>query len=297
MESSSILRRTAIIVTTYNPDYSELLYNIKTYYDQVPMVLICDNSDLPSSDVLLPVLKKNFPRIEYHSMEGNKGISAAQNQGVAIAMNKGYKYFIEMDQDSKLRDGYVDTIIGSYIKLLGEGLKVGGIGPLAVSQETGLVYHGRKRDMGLLVVDKTLSSGFFYSVELYRDVGGKDESLFIDYVDWEWCWRAGASGYSIYVDTNLEITHMLGAGHVSVGTLRIGIPSPVRHYYQYRNSFYLLFKRHVPFAWKVKRMVINVLKLPFYAFALPDSRRRRYFIALAFRDVLSGKLGKLNDVK
>jgi rhamnosyltransferase len=35
-----------------------------------------------------------------------------------------------------------------------------------------------------------LSSGFFYSREVIEKIGLKNEDLFIDLVDWEWCWRA-----------------------------------------------------------------------------------------------------------
>lgn len=293
MSRDSLLNKISIVVTAYNPDLADLFENLESYYHQVRLVVLCDNSEFGACPDLEDRLNSRFPNIKYIAMQGNMGIAAAQNAGITESIRQGFDYFIEIDQDSTLAPNYVERILDSYLLLVEHDVSACGVGPIAVQSGTGNVYHGRVRNSGHLLVDKTLSSGFFFTKNSYLKAGGKDESLFIDYVDWEWCWRARATGFSIYVDTSLEIKHMLGSGHFKVGLWSVGLPSPIRHYYQYRNSTQLIFKSHVPLKWKLSRLVVNALKLPFYSFCLSDSKTRRKYIGLAFRDIVFFVNGKL----
>jgi len=44
-----------------------------------------------------------------------------------------------------------------------------------------------------------------------------NEDLFIDWVDFEWCWRARKKGYKIIGNANVVITHQLGDAAVTIG--------------------------------------------------------------------------------
>lgn len=292
-DSYSVRKKVSIIVTAYNPSIDSFKRNLQSYFDQVEMVVICDNSDIPEVQEQVCLLAGKFKNVILLSMGGNVGIAAAQNFGVNYAIKSGFEYFIEIDQDSILPSDYVSKIFISYSEAMSQGCNVAGIGPLAVRISDGFIYHGRGKKKGIIPVDKTLSSGFFFSKNAFEKVGQKDESLFIDFVDWDWCWRCKQFGLTVYVDTGLRINHMLGGGHKKIFLWEFGMPAPVRHYYQYRNSFYLLFRSYVPFTWKLKRIVINIIKLPLYSFFVGDGKVRRKYIVKAFKDVFKKKVGKI----
>lgn len=293
MSAKAVANKTVIIVTTYNPQIDELKKNLFSYATQVPLVLICDNSDKPACQQEVAGLTHFSPRISVISMCGNKGIAAAQNSGTRFASENGYEYVIEIDQDSKLPDGYVEAIAGSFLKLIAGGEVATGIGPIAVRSTDGFVYDGQRAGIGIIKVEKTLSSGFFYPLASVEKVGPKDEDLFIDYVDWEWCWRANSLGMSIFIDTSIEIEHFLGSGHRRFIFWKVGVPAPIRHYYQYRNSLYMLSKNYVPFSWKWKRFILNWIKIPFYLSVPRDRFLRFRYIGKGIGDYFRGKVGMI----
>lgn len=79
------------------------------------------------------------------------------------------------------------------------------MGPVAVSAKDGAHYHGVKEPQGLMKVEKTLLQVFSFAWR-YLKVGDKDSDLFIDYADWDWCWRSNVVA-GIFVDTELAMAH------------------------------------------------------------------------------------------
>ena len=292
---NNIAQKTAVVVTTYNPEMLDFGKNLASYAAQVGSVIVCDNSDGSHAKEDIQRLVGTMPNAQLLCFNENLGIAEAQNRGIRLAAAQGATYFIEMDQDSSLPGDYVERIIRSYQYLIDAGHAVGGVGPVAVSAKDGAYYHGVKEPQGLMKVEKTLSSGFFFSLEAFKAVGDKDSDLFIDYVDWDWCWRSNVKGLGIFVDTELAMQHMLGEGHRKILFFSVGMPAPIRHYYQYRNGLYMLTRRHVPLRWKFERAVILILKLPVYMFFSERGKARRAYIVKAFRDVMSGKKGRLVD--
>lgn len=292
---NNIALQTAIVVTTYNPEMLSFSENLACYAAQAGSVVVCDNSDVSSVKEEIERLLDTIPNAILLCFNENLGIAEAQNRGIKLAASQGAAYFIEMDQDSSLPADYVERIIRSYQYLIDAGHAVGGVGPVAVSAKDGAYYHGVKEPKGLMRVEKTLSSGFFFSLEAFKAVGDKDSDLFIDYVDWDWCWRSNVKGLGVFVDTELTMQHMLGEGHRKILFFSVGMPAPIRHYYQYRNGLYMLTRRHVPLRWKFERAVILLLKLPVYMFFSERGKARRAYIVKAFKDVASGKKGRLAD--
>lgn len=281
-----------IVVTTYNPDISSLKENLVSYAYQAGALIICDNSDSAAFRQQVSAALEGIPNATYLAMGGNIGIAAAQNRGIAHGIALGYEYFIEIDQDSKLPQRFVEEISSSYLRLVEEGHAVAGIGPVAI-RDDGFVYDGQETNGRIVSVDKTLSSGFFFSKSAFERVGPKDESLFIDYVDWEWCWRASQFGLATYVDRAISIGHMLGEGHRRILGFNIGLPAPIRHYYQYRNGLRLLRRHYVPLPWRAKRALIMAIKLPIYAYLVGDGINRRKYICRGVIDAFLCRTGKI----
>ncbi len=285
----------AVIVTTFNPDLLIFENNLDSYLSQASLVVVCDNSDCKSVSDLIRNLCLKLTNVAYLSMGGNKGIAYAQNRGVEFAIEQGFDYFLEMDQDSNLPVGYISNILSSYFLLILNNIPVAGVGPVARSKSQDFIYHDYEKDSGIKFVSQTLSSGFLYGKNSYMLVGSKDESLFIDFVDWDWCWRARKLGMYIAVDTSIVMEHMLGDGHKKIFGFYVGLPSPIRLYYQYRNSLYMLQRDYVGIGWKIKRLIILLFKVPYFLLLTDRKIDRMRFIVKGVFGFFRGDKGQFNE--
>jgi rhamnosyltransferase len=292
---SNLSDKVVIILTTFNPVISNLRVNLNSYVNQAFEVIICDNSDDLTIQSEILKLSKEFSTLDVLTFGKNLGIAQAQNLGVKRAMSKGVDYFIELDQDTFLDTGYVNEIQQSFLNLKQVDSNAFGVGPVAINKKDNEVYHSRKKGRGTVAVDYTLSSGFIFDSISFLTVGGKDESLFIDLVDWDWCMKAKNKGRKTYVDSNVTIKHMLGDGHFKILFWKIGIPSPFRHYYQYRNQLLLVRREYVPIAWKAKRLAISIGKVFLYVLFFDKKSERVKYIFDGIKDGLQGRSGKMAD--
>lgn len=284
-----------IILVTYNPNLEELEVNISSYINQVEKVIIVDNS----TDINIEKIVDKFSNIHLISLGDNFGIAKAQNIGIKYAIENNFEYIIEMDQDSLLPNNYVNNIYNSYQILKIQGNKIAGIGPLSVNKKNGNIYLFDKNinnNNFLVEVSETLSSGFFIPKESFEIVGYKNEDFFIDYVDWEWNWRARKLGLRNFINKKIVIEHMLGNGHKKVLFWEIGIPAPIRHYYQYRNSLYLMKIDYLSLNWKIKRIFINFIKIFLILIFLDKKLLRLKYIFYGIKDFIKNKKGKISCV-
>ncbi|GJB81353.1 MULTISPECIES: glycosyltransferase family 2 protein [Pseudomonas] len=285
----------SILVTTYNPCLVDLVGNIKSYLHQAKHIVLVDNSDDVARQHEVSALAVVYPNVVIKSLSRNLGIAAAQNIGLQEAKALGSEFVIEMDQDSKLPPDYVSKLMRRFSEITEKGIKVGGVGPLAVRKGSDEVYDGFTRSGGAIEVEYTLSSGFLMRFDAIDVVGPKNEDLFIDFVDWEWCWRSRERGYRIFIDTTLEISHMLGDGHKKILGQSIGMPSPIRHYYQFRNFIYLLGKSFVPVKWKLKYSAIMLAKLCLIPLVFDRKMKRLSYATTGIKDAIRGAWGKIGE--
>ena len=93
-------------VVFYKPD-EEVKENILSYLDNLDHLYVIDNTPNMSNEKLLPKSKK----IEYIPLNENKGVSYALNVAAKKSIEKGYKWMMTMDQDSKFKKGELDKMI------------------------------------------------------------------------------------------------------------------------------------------------------------------------------------------
>ncbi|EIO4105704.1 TPA: hypothetical protein ACGU4U_001496 [Vibrio vulnificus] len=279
--------KVAILLTTYNPCVLSLSFNISTYIQQCGKIYLVDNSPNPFEYSLLP------SSIEIISLRENKGIAMAQNIAYEAAKNDGYNFFIEIDQDSKLSENYVYDIFYEYTKIVEAHGPILGVGPVAISETQGLDYYGYGALEIPIPVEHTLSSGFFYSSQAVEVCGLKNENLFIDLVDWEWCMRGKSSGLPSFVTPNVKILHSLGEGHKVIGPFKIGVPKPFRHYYQFRNTILLSSMKHIPIYWKLKNILKIIFKMFIYPILLDEGKSRLRFMIKGIFDGFKNKTAQL----
>ena len=146
------------------------------------------------------------------------------------------------------------------------------IGPEIYDKETLSAYksYGENDTImnSFVVVPTLISSGTLIPIDAFDKVGLMEEKLFIDYVDHEWCWRAFSKGYICCMDRNVRIMHKVGQKAISLCGFPFLISSSFRYFYQYRNSLWLMKRYYVPFNWKVKTLLRNLVSfffIPWYS--------------------------------
>lgn len=134
-----------------------------------------------------------------------------------------------------------------------------------------------------------ISSGSCVALRKIEKVGLNDDCLFIDYVDFELCWRANSKGFVNGITPKVKLTHYVGQQEYRLFNQLVIISTPIRYYYQTRNYLWLLRRSYVPRQWKINRgikLVVFPISFPFKV------RCWREIYAQMFRGVKDGLLNK-----
>ncbi|AZN37862.1 glycosyltransferase family 2 protein [Iodobacter ciconiae] len=290
------MRNVDAIVILYNPSVAQVTLFENAIKDQVRQIHFVDNSDCID---VMDVFAFDEKKSNYLSMNGNKGIAAAQNSGAEVAFGSGADFIVLFDQDSQITENFIEKLLICYeqanIKFNGN---VAAIGPTPISDVTGQAYSRVIDRLNSTVdsftdISQIIASGCLISKSAWSKVGGMREELFIDAVDHEWCWQAVSKGMKIIRSNDVLMPHRLGWYDVNVMGIKFCIGAPIRHYYQYRNYFYLLKFSHVPLYWKVKTGISYALKLFSYPVFVSPRISRLKFMLKGIVDGLRNKMGKI----
>jgi len=264
-----------VVLVTYNPNIGILNKCVDSLIAQVEKIIIVDNTPSGCKELSF-FFNKN---IEIIFLNENMGIAYAQNIGIKKAIYNGAEFVITSDQDTVYPDNYVEGLMRCFIENSKiKNLKIASISPLYrdLNKEKTLqpmVYFKNgflKKDYtfkGCKSVSHVISSGMLISVNALNDIGLMNESLFIDWVDTEWCWRAILRGYSVLQTSNVVISHRLGNQSKKVFGKSITAHNSLRNYYKIRNAVYLLFhNNNLSFCMKfytlqqiLKMMIVHLL--------------------------------------
>src|SRR5690606_18738393 len=96
-------------------------------------------------------------------------------------------------------------------------------------------------------------SGTMVRTKLFLDLGGLDETLFIDHVDTEWSFRVLAAGHALFGIPRAQFNHGMGERGLRFWWFGWRVwpqRAPMRHYYLFRNTVNLWTRDYVPRVWK-----------------------------------------------
>lgn len=227
---------TAALVILYHYDKT-VIQNIRSYADTVETLYLFDNNEEVS--MYQQALKDAFPDSvllgDYH----NHGIAAAINQTAALAISQGYDWLLTFDQDSIAAPNMLAEM-QRYLLSGNCDSKIGLVAPhiadcnITVQRPSALPY---------CYYDKVIQSGALHNLHILKDVGGYDEALFIDQVDYEYCIRMRQHGYRIVKVNSATLCHNV---HDSSSNMYYADGkkifqdkySPERCYYIIRNNLY-----------------------------------------------------------
>ena len=205
----------------------------------------------------------------------NKGIAEAQNQGLQSLLDKkDITHVVFLDQDSRVADDY-PLAIAQEFERIAQTQRLAILGPLVDNSETGetyksVIHKDPAADNCFIPRREIISSGSCTTIECLREVGLNDSRLFIDYVDFEWCWRANSKDYVCGITLNLRISHHVGQKTISLFGYLIIISAPGRYFYQFRNYLWLVRRKYVPLQWKIATGIKYAVRLIYFPLCIPS---------------------------
>jgi rhamnosyltransferase len=226
----------AACVLLYHPKKKDL-NNILSYLPLVNKVYIFDNSENIETNIPF----EDADKIIYIADFENKGLSFRLNQACNLAIADGFDFLLTMDQDSY----FINENLIQYfydIKNYSDKDTVGSFG-LEHSSESKIgnpknIYH---KEVAFLI-----TSGSVINLNNIKKIGGFDENLFIDGVDYDFCFATLKMGLKCILFEHNYLNHSIGEKTRSacIKTLYLikkekQLHAPIRMYYIKRNMLYL----------------------------------------------------------
>ena len=259
-------KRVVAVVVSYNPNVNGLVELLEALLSQVARTVVVDNASLfDVSSVLVRCISRN---VELLQMPENFGIAAAQNAGIERALKLGADFVLLLDQDSIPSASMVSELISAITcaQSKPDALPVAAVGPAIVDRRTHGTYYFRISRMGipdkwtpplnrklfpqLIEVTVLVASGTLIPIDVIQRIGTMRSNYFINHVDTEWCFRAKAEGYRLLGVPNASLEHQFGDAVRQFwffGTRQVIYHTPLRNYYDVRNTLFML--RDTPMSW------------------------------------------------
>lgn len=250
----------AAVVILYHPD-ENTVENILSYSSFVTQVYIADNTETPFTKII-DSLKRIIPGCIYIHDGNNDGIAARLNEICRRAKADGFDFILTMDQDS----AFDQNVITNYFRCFDHFAGKEQVAMFGVQYEN---PHWSSELCNPVPWTTLITSGSLVNLALFDQTGGFDENLFIDTVDFEYCFRSIRKGFKIILFKNILLTHLLGTrkNPTRTGadrTVSYSLHSPIRLYYMIRNHMYLrrIYKNSFPGEMsRSGKAVLNRLKI------------------------------------
>lgn len=278
----------SVIIVTYNSNIDKLKKILESVHYSVRYIIVDNSTDLRKrTDINNFCIKSEAI---YIPMIGNVGIASAQNAGLNKAKELDSTDVLFLDDDSIPDPNMLNALISGREKCALPYQTIPIVCANAVnSNGESLSVFGNKISEGIYACRDLISSGTLISLSHLQKVGFLEDKLFIDCVDFEWGWRALSLGFHIYIIENAKLNHCLGDGVVKVITMKY--PSPIRHYYQYRNVLYMICRSYAPLKWKLSQLAKLPVKIVLIIFFLDKKRIRIKYAFNGIVDFIKNKYG------
>lgn len=231
------------VLVAYQPNIAHLQHVLARIAEHTPHVILVDNT--PDQHTAIAVREG----VQCITLGKNMGIAAAQNIGVRQALNQGAEIIWLSDQDTVYPDHFLNAMLKALGTCHAQGMTLAALAPAYFDTHKGTVQafvrHAPftqffRPQPGLHPVSHAIASGTLIPRQALQTIGLMQESLFIDWVDLEWCWRAkNQYGYQTVCTGDVVIEHTMGDASVQFLSKKVSIRSPLRHYYMVRNAIHL----------------------------------------------------------
>ena len=269
--------RIAAIYTTYLPD-EHLRERIQHVVARCATTIIVDNT--PGGHRFAPGQVEGLVVLQ----DGrNKGLGAALNLGLAEARRQNCDAVVLFDQDSSPQADFIESLF--------RGLASAGsravVGPLLVDD----AQQGGNASAGQVTpefdeVSCIATSGMCFRLDGLQASDRFTEDFFLDFVDFDWCWRLRQQGWRICRLRTLAMPHRLGLAQRQFIGLTYHVPAPFRHYFQFRDTLKLATRSYVPAYSRLRLSAILLPKLLVYPFLLDRGLERLRWMLRGIRDAV-----------
>lgn len=244
-------------IVLYEPDLERLLENVSTVAEQVDKIIIVDNasSNVDKVKTVLTELKN----IYYIENKINQGIAKALNQIIDMSKKCNMDWVLTLDQDSIISENFIKHGL-KYMHI--EGVAI--ITPRIIDRNDFCKELLMSSEASY--VDECITSGSLMNLKICNQVGKFDEKMFIDYVDFEYCYRVKGCGYKILYNPESVLLHQLGNGEVKKNfgkTFLVSHHNPIRHFFLVRNCIYCI-RKHGLYQRMLYRIFRDIFEVIFY---------------------------------
>lgn len=235
------------VVVAYNPD-SQLVSNVEKLAPQVDGVIVIDNGSNATSSAVIRRLQGMDKVKVFHNIE-NLGIASALNSGARYALSKCHAWLATFDQDSTAPEGFIASLLDAY-EACPYRADVGIVSPryrdmACVPEFIRSCGRGREHEK-YSEIKVTMTSGNIVRTSAFIEAGFFDDSMFVDYVDHEFCLRLAKHKIRIIEAWHAVLDHRCGntTTHRVLGkSIRATNHTALRRYYISRNRV-VVFKRY-----------------------------------------------------
>ena len=217
------------VIVSYNPD-GIIIKNVNALLPQVDRCFVVDNGSA-GNEVIQKL--KTMSNVVVKCLGYNTGIAHALNEGLDYCVANNYPLILTMDQDTVLNPDCATNLLVAMEKY--DAYSVG------INWDS---TTGKDEEVNYLI-----TSGNLVNVTAAKNIGGFDEKLFIDSVDFDFSLRLKDAGFKIIKVASAGAKHNLGEEQ-KTGYLTHSVQ---RYYYIYRNHFYIThkhWKKHKVFCIK-----------------------------------------------
>lgn len=225
-------------IVTYNPDLDRLRENVESISSQVEKVIIFDNGSKNQEEIK----KIHKDEVVLITSPENIGIAAALNRLMQKSRDLGATWMLSLDQDSVCPDSFC-VEMSHYLEREPD---FGIVAPVIVDRNIGIVGHNPDKEYES--VRTCITSGAFTKIKVWKEIGGYDESMFIDSVDFEFCYRVRQVGYKVVQVRDVQLLHEIGKSEKRkfiFWTVDVKNHTAFRKYYIARNNVYYPLKHHL----------------------------------------------------
>ena len=209
--TSTEMRKSCVVMITYNrvPDLSNILKAISK--KEINALFIWDNSNridiLKGIEAQLSAARPGSVHVIRNGV--NVGISKAINASFHMALKEGFYYIHLLDDDAIISEDLFRLERRYYEDLEQRGEIIGAVCPV-VSNDFRQLNERLKRLPEVSAVKLFITSGALISACLLAEMGGYDESYFLEHADIEFSRRLSKGGYKIFRVNTILVTQDFG---------------------------------------------------------------------------------------
>lgn len=221
-------------IITYNPTLTDVSTCLEALCNQVERVIIVDNAS-KNVKSLQEVVSK-YANVTLVKNSQNIGFAKALTQVFEWAKSQGFNWVLTLNDDSVVPS----NMISEYKKILenqgslvnqknAKNSKIAIVCSLLKNRLDGTILHSKCHE------DECITSGSLTSVEAWAKIGGFDEWLEIDGVDFDFSRRLVRAGWKIVECQNVIMEHQIGKAR----SINLIIKHPIVWNHNAKRKYYI----------------------------------------------------------